>query len=133
MNVIEYEQKTRDKSKMLSGDPVDSLAKFVSVRPVGSKNKEILKQDMDLFHQVVGKLQEKDYDTLMKTLKEEDAEALIDYLHRYMQYVGESENQIVSSGSMLRLYERIIKEYGPTIIAKANFRPDTLVNRIQNY
>ena len=50
-----------------------------------------------------------------------------------MQYIGECENQIISSGSMLRLYERIVKEYGPCIIAKANFRSDMLVTKIQNY
>lgn len=57
----------------------------------------------------------------------------MDYLHRYMQYVGESENQMISSGAMLRLYERILKDYGPSIIAKANFRSDNLVGKIQNY
>ena len=50
-----------------------------------------------------------------------------------MQYVGESENQMISSGAMLRLYERILKDYGPSIIAKANFRSDNLVGKIQNY
>lgn len=58
---------------------------------------------------------------------------LIDYLHRYMQYVGECEKEQISSGNMLRVYNRIIKEYGPSIIAKANFRSDTLVGKIQNY
>lgn len=50
-----------------------------------------------------------------------------------MQYVGESENQAITSGLMLKLYERIIKEYGPSIIIKVNSRSDTLVTRINNY
>jgi hypothetical protein len=78
-------------------------------------------------------LTEKDFDLLVKTLKEEEAELLIDYLHRFMQFIGESENQTISSGAMLRIYERIIKEHGPSILAKANFRSDSLVAKIQNY
>lgn len=69
----------------------------------------------------------------MKVLREDEVELLLDYLHRFMQYIGESENQVISSGSMLKLYERIIKEYGPSIIAKMAFRSDTLVAKIQNY
>ena len=57
MSTMEYEQRTRDKPKMMTGDPVDSLAKFVSVRPIGSKNKEIIKNDLDLLQQLVNKLQ----------------------------------------------------------------------------
>ena len=34
---------------------------------------------------------------------------------------------------MLRLYERIVKHYGPGIIAKTNSRSDILVAKIQNY
>jgi hypothetical protein len=50
-----------------------------------------------------------------------------------MQYVGESENQAISSGLMLRLYERVIKEYGPSIIIGASLRADSLVAKISNY
>ena len=50
-----------------------------------------------------------------------------------MQYVGESENQAISSGLMLKLYERIIKEYGPSLIIGACLRTDTLVSKISNY
>lgn len=78
-------------------------------------------------------MQEQDYETLAKTLSEDQAEILLDYLHRFMQYVGESENQAITSGLMLKLYERIIKEYGPSIIIKVNSRSDTLVTRINNY
>ena len=58
---------------------------------------------------------------------------LIDYLHRFMQYVGESDNPTISSGLMLKLYEKIAKVYGPTILLKASMRQDTLVTRINNY
>jgi hypothetical protein len=51
----------------------------------------------------------------------------------FMQYVGESKNEAITSGLMLKLYERIVKEYGPSIIIKANSRSDTLVTRINNY
>lgn len=112
---------------------MEALVKFVTVRPVGSKNKEVLRQDLELFQSVVAKMQEADYDSLARTMKEEDAELLIDYLHRYMQFVGESEKEDIRSNTMLKLYERIVKEYGPSIIAKANFRGDTLVCKILNY
>lgn len=57
----------------------------------------------------MSKVYEKDFDPLIKSLKEEDVELLVDYLHRFMQYIGDSESQTISSGSMLRLYERIVK------------------------
>jgi hypothetical protein len=43
-----------------------------------------------MFQGIVGRLQDKEYDSLMQTLKENEAQILLDYLHRYMQYVGES-------------------------------------------
>lgn len=49
-----------------------------------------------------------------------------------MQYVGESEEDL-RSNTMLKLYDRILKEFGPCIIGKACFRADTLVNKIPNY
>ena len=49
-----------------------------------------------------------------------------------MQYVGESEEDL-RSNAMLKLYDRILKEFGPCIIGKACFRADTLVNKIPNY
>jgi hypothetical protein len=70
---------------------------------------------------------------VVRVLREEETELLMDYLHRFMQYVGESENAIISSGNMLKLYERIVKEYGASIIAKQGFRSDTLVVKVQNY
>ncbi len=74
---------------MIAGDnPIDALVKFLSVRPVGSKDKGILRQDLQLFQNIIGKLIEKDYDTVLRVLKEEDCELLLDYLHRFMQFVG---------------------------------------------
>lgn len=43
-----------------------------------------------MFQAIVGRLQDKEYDGLMQTLKENEAQVLLDYLHRYMLYVGES-------------------------------------------
>ena len=109
------------------------MKKFLTVRPVGSKNRDVIRQDLECFQNVMSKIQEKDFNSLLESLKEEDVELLVDYMHRFMQYVGESENQMISSGIMLRLYERVIKEYGPSVIAKSNFRSDNLVLKIQNY
>jgi len=66
------------------------LALFIRDRPIGSKNRDIIRRDLEMFQAIVGRLQDKEYDGLMQTLKENEAQVLLDYLHRYMQYVGES-------------------------------------------
>jgi hypothetical protein len=130
----EFELQTEQKLKSInSNSAVGALVQFLAARPIGSKNKDLIKRDLECFQTIVGKIQEQDYDNLLKTLTEDQAEILIDYLHRFMQFVGESENQAITSGLMLKLYERIIKEYGPSIIIKVNLRTDTLVTRINNY
>ena len=134
MSMIQLEQKTLDKIKGLSaGDPIEALKKFLTVRPVGSKSRDVIRQDLECFQNILTKIQEKDFNSLFERIKEDEIELLIDYMHRFMQYIGESENQMISSGIMLRLYERVIKEYGPSVISKANFRSDNLVVKIQNY
>lgn len=50
---------------------MSSIAKFITVRPVGSKNREIISKDMETFQSIMGMLEEKDYDALLKVLKEE--------------------------------------------------------------
>ena len=89
--MVELEQKTIEKIKNLSaGDPSEALRKFLSVRPVGSKNKDIIRQDLQAFQNIIAKLHDKDVESLMSSLKEEEVEIWVDYLHRFMQYVGES-------------------------------------------
>ncbi len=109
------------------------MAQFLSARPVGSNLIQLVQRDLECFQNIVGKLQQPDYQGLIKTLSEEQVELLIDYLHRFMQFVGESKNQTITSGLMLKLYERIIKEYGASIIIKTASRSDCLVTRINNY
>jgi hypothetical protein len=130
----EFEAQTEQKLKTINANTgVGAISQFLTARPLGSKNKDLIRRDLECFQSIVSKLQEQDYDTLAKNLAEEQAELLLDYLHRFMQYVGESENQAITSGLMLKLYERIIKEYGPSLIIKVNSRSDTLVARINNY
>lgn len=136
MNVQECEAKTELKLKSLTADnPIAALAQFLTARPVGSKNRDLIRRDLELLQAIVGKMQEKDHDNLVRTLKEDDCELLVDYLHRYMQWAGEAESQTSSTamGLVLKLYERVVKEYGPSLIIKANSRSDTLVARINNY
>lgn len=49
-----------------------------------------------------------------------------------MQFIGESDANL-SSGSMLKIYERILKNYGPSILIKSLSKADTLTNKIKNY
>ena len=49
-----------------------------------------------------------------------------------MQHIGESENNIMS-GSLLKLYDKIIAAHGPSLLLVAQSRNDTLVNRIMNF
>lgn len=48
------------------------MQKFLTVRPVGSKNKEVLKQDLECFQGIMSKVLEKDFEPLIKTLKEDE-------------------------------------------------------------
>ena len=130
----EHEARTEQKLKSLSGDsPVNAFKHFLGDRPLGSKNRDLIRRDLETFQSIIGRLQEKDFDSILSTLVEEDVEVLIDYLHRFMQYVGECENPTISSGMMLKFYEKIAKVHGPTIFIKASLRPDTLVSRINSY
>lgn len=130
----EFEIQTEQKLKSINAaNTVAALVQFLGARPLGSKNINLIQRDLECFQSIVSKLQEAEYDGVAKTLSETQAEVLIDYLHRFMQYVGESKNEAITSGLMLKLYERIVKEYGPSIIIKANSRSDTLVTRINNY
>jgi hypothetical protein len=130
----EFEIQTENKLKSINANsPVGALTQFLGARPLGSKNIDLIRRDLECFQNIIGKLQESDYDAVAKNLTENQAEILIDYLHRFMQYVGESKNEAITSGLMLKLYERIVKEYGPSIIIKVNSRSDTLVTRINNY
>ena len=73
MSMIELEQRTIDKIKGIGGaDPINAMQKFLAVRPVGSKNKEVIKQDLECFQNIMSKVYEKDFDPLIKSLKEEE-------------------------------------------------------------
>lgn len=130
----EFEIQTEQKLKSINApNAVGALLQFLGARPLGSKNISLIQRDLECFQSIVNKLQEVEYDAVAKTLSEAQAEVLIDYLHRFMQFVGESKNEAITSGLMLKLYDRIVKEYGPSIIIKVNSRSDTLVTRINNY
>jgi hypothetical protein len=55
-----------------SDNPVTAIVDFIKVRPIGSKNKQLIQRDLEAFQNIVSKIQEKEYDGLIKTLKEED-------------------------------------------------------------
>ena len=91
MSVVDLEQKTLAKIKNLNTfNQVEALQTFLSVRPLGSRNKDIIKQDLECLQAILMKFTEKDFESLLANFKEEEVELVIDYLHRFMQFVGES-------------------------------------------
>lgn len=69
MNEAELEKKVEEKIKRLEGSsPIEALAAFLTVRPVGLKNKNLIRQDLETLQNIVGKLMEKDYEALLQKL-----------------------------------------------------------------
>lgn len=60
----------------------------MKVRPVGCKTKALIVQDLEGFQSIMAKIPEKDLDNLVKQLTEKESELVIDYLHRYMQFIS---------------------------------------------
>lgn len=101
----EFEIQTENKLKSINASsPAAALTQFLGARPLGSKNIDLIRRDLECFQNIVGQLSESDHENLAKNLAEDQAEILIDYLHRFMQYVGESKNEAITSGLMLKLY-----------------------------
>lgn len=114
-------------------NPFKAISDFLQVRPVGLNNKEIIKADLEQFQETLARINEKEYEKIPVELTRQECELLLDYLSRYMQHVGETDNVNLTSGSMLKLYERIVKEQGVGIILASGLRNDGLTNRINNY
>ena len=77
---------------------------FLKDRPVGSKDREVLRKDLEMLQALVGKWQEDDYERVVSGLSEEEACWTLDYIHRFNQLIMESDNPNISSGGLLRLY-----------------------------
>lgn len=59
-------------------------------------------QDLEAFQFIMGKIPEKDQENLVKSLSEKECEMVLDYLHRVMQNIGESDTNALG-GSYLSL------------------------------
>jgi hypothetical protein len=104
-------------------DPVGSLAQFIKVRPVGIRKIQVVTEDLKNLQFLISKLTDKHITDLLTKFTETDCEILIDYLHRFMRFVGD-EN--LSSGLALNIEEEIIKKWGPMIIVQAASRVDSV-------
>ena len=70
----EFEIQTENKLKSLNANsPTEALTQFLGARPLGSKNIDLIRRDLECFQNIVGKLQEADYDVLAKNLTENQA------------------------------------------------------------
>lgn len=68
----EFEIKTEQKLKSINANSAPgALTQFLGARPLGSKNIDLIRRDLECFQNIVGKLQEADYDSLAKSLKED--------------------------------------------------------------
>ena len=60
------------------------------------------------------------------------AAVLVDYLSRYMEFVG-TEAQQGSSGNALKFYDKVVTKFGKGIILRAGTRQISMVNLVNNY
>ena len=87
--MAEVEAAVENKLKNLNvNNPSESLKAFINIRPLNSKNVKLIRRDLEAFQFIVSKISEKETDSLVKSLSEDEATVLIDYLHRYMQFVS---------------------------------------------
>ena len=87
--MAEIEAAVENKLKNLNvNNPSESLKAFINIRPLNSKNVKLIRRDLEAFQFIVSKISEKETDSLVKSLSEDEATVLIDYLHRYMQFVS---------------------------------------------
>ena len=69
----EHESKTEQKLKSLSSDSMmTAIRHSLSARPLGSKNRDLIRRDLETFQTIIGRMQEKDFDSILSTLAEEE-------------------------------------------------------------
>jgi hypothetical protein len=67
---------------------------------------------------------------MLSEISEDKAAVLIEYMHRYMDFVGTEANLL--SGNALKFYEKVINYFGKGIIMRAGFKAVSLVSRSTN-
>ena len=51
-------------------NPIQGVKEFLRVRPINSRNKNLILRDIEGFHYLMGKMSEKEYDNLLQNLNE---------------------------------------------------------------
>ena len=91
-----------------------------------------IKAEMLLFGQLLSTIQEAEFDKLLGEINNQKASVLIEYLHRFMEFIG-SEKDYGSSGNALKFYDKVVSRFGRGIVLRAGFKLVSLVTPINNY
>ena len=66
-----------------------TLREFLKVRPVGVRKLQVINEDLKNFQFIISKLTSNHVNELLSQFSESECEILLDYLHRFMRFVGE--------------------------------------------
>lgn len=108
----------------------EALSKFLETPAYNVRNIQVIRDEMALFGTLLSKISEAEFDKVLGAMGEDRAAVLLEYMHRYMEFVGGEQN--LMSGNALKFYEKVINVYGKGIILKAGFKTVSLVNRSNN-
>lgn len=67
---------------------------------------------------------------MLKEIPEGRAIVLIEYLHRYMEFIGAETDQM--SGNALKFEDKVIEQFGKGILLRAGNLEESLVSRSNN-
>lgn len=91
---------------------------------------QISRDDYAMFGSLISKIDEAEFDRLLTEIKEDRAIVLVEYLHRYMEYIGAETTQM--SGNALKFEDKVIATFGKGILMRAGNLKESLVSRSNN-
>ncbi len=86
---------------------------------------------MKNFQFIISKLANNNVAEMLSLFTESECELVLDYLHRFMRFVGEEKDNMIS-GNALSIEEEILKKWGPSILIQAASREDAVNVRVRN-
>lgn len=90
MNETELQNAVLKKKSIINpNEPVKTLREFLKVRPVGVRKLQVINEDLKNFQFIFSKLTNNHVNELLSQFSESECEILLDYLHRFMRFVGE--------------------------------------------
>jgi hypothetical protein len=91
---------------------------------------KVSRDEFNLFGTLIAKISEAEFDRMLTEIDEEKAMVLIEYLHRYMEYIG-AETTLMS-GNALKFEDKVISAFGKGILLRAGNKKESLINRSNN-